>query len=91
VKDSRIGHQKLLVAKSYKRSKVVYRRMWLVLENKEWNRDASGKIETKYSIRKTIATYISTNLLVLRDYDLILIVCDRFLKMLHFIVIAGKF
>jgi len=65
--------------------------MWLVLEDEEWNRDASGKIETKYSIRKTIATYISTNLLVLRDYDSILIVYDRFLKMLYFIVIAEKF
>jgi len=29
-------------------------------------------------------------LLLLRDYNLILVACDRFSKMLHFITITGK-
>jgi len=36
-----------------------YRRMQSVSEDEEWSRDASRKIKTKYSIRKTIAIYIS--------------------------------
>ena len=49
-----------------------------MLGNEKWNRDASRKIE------------INMKLLLLRDYDLILIVCDRFSKMSYFITITER-
>jgi len=57
--------------------------------------DASGMIKTECSDRKTVVTYISrlnyeVKLLVSRGHDSILILCDRFSKMLHFIAITEK-
>jgi len=37
-----------------------------------------------------ISVEFITKLLVSRDYDLILVVCDRFLKMLYFIAMLEK-
>jgi len=52
------------------------------------------EVKTKHSARKTIAIYISglyyTKLSKSRDHDSILVAYDRFLKILHFIVMTEK-
>ena len=49
----------MLVNRSFKRSKVICKSMWSVLEDKEQDKDISRKIETEYSARETMATYIN--------------------------------
>ena len=47
MKDNRVGNKELLVTRSNKECRKIYRRLWFVLEGKELYRSTSGEFNDK--------------------------------------------
>ena len=90
IEDDRVGHQELLVTRSNKRSVDEYN---ACQRYKNWSEAPAGKLMPNAIPEKPwshiLADFI-TKLPLAQEYDAILVVCDWFSKMAHFIATTEK-